>query len=248
MSTRYFTNSFCRRDQEQYAKKLKMPAGSLKELKRAYLDVNFYNLAEIRALSRKFGKISAMCLTQIYLAMSAAEGARIDEDALLDILEDAGIENIQDFIPYCLEKSLIKLFREKISDESDKNQIIPGSKVRLPDSDSDNDNDNDNDFEINLKELDTPQIRIWLKKTRERISASGGSTDDVWLEALLLKYAGRPDDLLAVLQHTATRSKTKNICIPESYQPRAAPQKKSTKETIQELYEQALKEEQNAEN
>lgn len=219
MSTRYFTNSFVRRDQEQYAKKLKMPTGSTAELKRAYLDVNFFNLAEIRALMRKFKRDSGLAIVQVYLAMSAAEEARIDEDALLDILESCDVKCPEEFISYCLEKSLIKLFREKISDESQINPIFPGNETRLPDSDYDYDN------EINIKELDTPEIRTWLKKTRERIHASGGTTDEVWVEALLMRYAGRPDELLAVLQHTATRSKTKNICIPDTNQARAGPER-----------------------
>jgi len=213
-----------------------MPVGSLKELKRAYLDVNFYNLAEIRALSRKFGKISAMCLTQIYLAMSAAEDARIDEDAILDILENAEIENIADFIPYCLEKSLIKLFREKIADESQKTTIISESKIGLPDSDY------DTDLNISLKELDTPDIRTWLYLAMKRINASGGVTDEIWIESQLLKYAGRPDDLLAALKHTASLTKTRNLYDPTT-QARGSPQKKSTQETIKELMakEQAKK-------
>lgn len=209
MSTRYFTNSFCRRDQEQYAKKLKMPTGSLKELKRAYIDVNFYNLAEIRALSRKFGKISPMCLTQIYLAMSAAEDARIDEDAILDILENAEIENIQDFIPYCIEKSLIKLYREKIADESQKKTIISGSKNGLPDSDSDI---------ILIKEIDTPEMRQALKLARARLKESGRDIDQIGLDALVMRYFGRWKDLLAALKHTATLTVAKNIYDPPEIQ------------------------------
>lgn len=247
MSTKYYTNSFCRRDQEQYAKKLKMPTGALKELKRAYLDVNFYNLAEIRALSRKFGKISAMCLTQIYLAMSAAEDAKIDDDAILDILENAEIENIQDFIPYCLEKSLIKLYREKISDESQINPIISGSKSGLPDSDydTDNDYDSDHDLEIQLPEFRQPKISSaiarWVKYQRKIKKPF----DQGALDSMIMLYEHKPQELPDDIDHSITSNYKTLYAKPRE---QARPAKKSTKDTIRELYEEALLEEQNAKN
>ena len=188
--SKYFTNSFVRRDQEQYAKKLKMSPGSTAELKRAYLDVNFFNLAEIRALSRKFGKKSAMCLIEIYLSMSAAEGARIDEDALMDIIDDYEFENPSDFIEYCILKSLIKLFREKISDESEKDPIKSGNETRLPDYDY------DYDYEL-IKEIDTPAIREAIRDWRIHQQKLGRSFDQMAVDALIKTYAGQsPQDLI----------------------------------------------------
>lgn len=163
MSSRYFTNSIVRRDQEQYAVKLKMPKGSLKELKRAYLDVNFYNLPEIRALSKKFGKISPLALTQIYCAMSAGEGAKIDEDAIADILESNDLKNVEEFITYCLDKSLFKLYRENSPD----NQEEPGSKTRLPDNDYEDPN-----IERNSPPLDFSHIADAEERKRYEVADS----------------------------------------------------------------------------
>lgn len=237
MSTRYFTNSFCRRDQEQYAKKLKMPAGSLKELKRAYLDVNFYNLAEIRALSRKFGKISAMCLTQIYLAMSAAEGARIDEDAILDILENAEIENIAEFIPYCLEKSLIKLFREKIGDESQKTTIISESKTGLPDID--NDYDNNLKLEILHPEFQDPKIKQAIGRWVTYKRNNGKHLNQGSVDSLQSLYAGRAHDLPGDIDHSIA-SGWKNISpMPRNNSP--GKQKLSSAERNLEATKEALR-------
>lgn len=231
MSTRYFTNSIVRRDQESYAKKLKMPAGSMAELKRAYLDVNFFNLAEIRALMRKFKKMAAMALVQIYLSMSAAEGARIDEDALCDILENCEVKNHEAFIAYCLDKSLIKLFREKISDSSDKIPTSPGSKSRLPDIDYDNEYE-DRELKIAIHDFQTVKITAAILRWREYRRAIGKPFDQMALDSLLSLYAGRAGELPDDIDHSISNGwKTINA----KSRPRAGPVQKSTSDTLKEM-------------
>lgn len=244
MSARYFTNSIVRRDQESYAKKLKMPTGSMAELKRAYLDVNFFNLPEIRALMRKFKKLAGLALVQIYLAMSAAEGGKIDEDALCAILEENEIRSPEAFIAYCLDKSLIKLFREIISDSSEINPDSPGSKSRLPVYDY------DNDIEINLKELDTPQIRAAIQLFAKTLSANGRELTQTNFDAWAMPYAGRPDDFLSDLLYSAGLTKTKGFYPRPTTGPRAGgKEKESSKDTLTRLMAEAIAEEQaNAEN
>lgn len=151
MTSRWFTNSVVRKDQLAYGKKLK--SDQMAKLKRAYLDVNFPNLPKVRALSRVFGKISPWALVQIYLSMSNATDARIDEDALLCIVEDTGIADPSNFITYCLEKGLIELFREIIPDSPGKNPTIPGNESGLPDTDYDNDSDTESKLESSHPEL-----------------------------------------------------------------------------------------------
>ena len=233
MSSRYFTNSFVRRDQEQYAKKLKMPKGSTAELKRAYLDVNFFNLPEIRALSRKFSRKSTICLIEIYLSMSAAEGARIDEDAILSIIEPYDLDCPTSFIDYCLEKSLIKLFREKISDESQKETIISGSESRLPDSDS----DNDNEYEL-IKEMDTPEIRSEVNKFAAKIKRDSNGRRELHQQTLdnwQSEYLGNPAAFLAALKNTNSKTFALNLIRDEA--PIVKQPKKSQREILQEMME-----------
>jgi len=232
MTARYFTNSIVRRDQESYAKKLKMPAGSMAELKRAYLDVNFFNLPEIRALMRKFKRSAGLALVQIYLAMSAAEGGRIDEDALCAILEDNEIKSPEAFISYCIDKSLIKLFREKISDSSEINPAFPGNETRLPDSDYDNEYE-DQELIIALPEFRDVKIAAAILRWREYRRASfGKSFDQMALDSLISLYAGRANELPDDIDHSISNGwKTLNA----KNRPRAGPAQKSTRDTLNEM-------------
>lgn len=231
MSARYFTNSIVRRDQESYAKKLKMPTGSMAELKRAYLDVNFFNLPEIRALMRKFKKLAGLALVQIYLAMSAAEGGKIDEDALCAILEENEIRSPEAFIAYCLDKSLIKLFREIISDSSDENPDSPGSKSRLPDIDSDNVSE-DQELIIALPEFLNVRTFQAVERWRLHRRLIGKPFDQMALDSLINLYAGRANELADDINHSIANGwKTINA----RGGTRASPAGKSTKDTLKEM-------------
>lgn len=236
MSTRYFTNSYCRRDQEQYAVKLKMPKGSLAPLKKCNLNVNLYNLAEVRALSKKFGKVAPLSLTKMYFAMSAAEGARIDEDALCDILDTDGIKKHEEFISYCLDKSLIKLFREISPGESVENPIIPGNETRLPDIDS----DSVSEFSL-IEELDIPEIRFELLAFAAKIirDSNGKSrlhqqTLDNWQS----EYRTRPLEFLDALKFSNSLTKCVNLKVRAVEEPRQGRKKGMS---ARELHDQLVR-------
>ncbi len=138
------------------------------QLKRAYLDVDFFNQPKIRAGRRIFGKIFPLILIDIYLAMSKATNAIIDKDAILSIIEDYDIEDAESVLIYCLhpDRKLIhielhgytnsvvvkdqeqyhkKLKKKPKGDESEdfsgKNFPNKEEKSQIPDTDSDYDND-----------------------------------------------------------------------------------------------------------
>lgn len=74
------------------------------KLKHLLIDVDFLNNPKVRALA-KFGKISQLCLIDLYLSMSRATDARIDPDCVYAIISEYGLS--QEFIDYCIAKGLI---------------------------------------------------------------------------------------------------------------------------------------------
>jgi hypothetical protein len=75
------------------------------QLKHLLLDVDFLNNPKIRALKARFKIVSQLCLIDLYLSMSRATNARIDDDCLNAIVSE--YELGADFVSYCLDKGLI---------------------------------------------------------------------------------------------------------------------------------------------
>lgn len=104
-----------------------------------------------------------------------------------------------------------------------------------------------NKLEVTLPEFQKPEIVQAVKSWQAHRRSLGCQFDQGALDSMLLLYRGRVDQLADDIHHSITNG-WKTLNEKPRHQARAGPQKKSTKETIQELYEQALKEEQNAEN
>lgn len=238
MTTRYFTNSYVRRDQEQYAVKLKMPKGSLAPLKKCNLNVNLYNLAEVRALSKKFSKVAPLSLTKIYFGMSASEGAKIDEDALCDILDGDGIKKHEEFISYCLDKSLIKLFREISPGESREKTISPGNETGLPDIDYDNEYESIK-LIIAIPEFLEPKTAKAIERWKAHRQAIGKPFDQMALDSLINLYQGRASELAEDIDHSISNGwKTLNA---KSRETRAGPSKQKHNSSVQKALDLAAK-------
>ena len=249
------------------------------QLDHVLLDVDFFNNPKIRAFKGKFGHISQLCLIDAYTAMSRATNAIIDGDCVIAILSDYQLkwdfwEHCLDKGLVKIEgqgysNSRVIQDQEKLGKSQDKWRLANGK--RKGDSEATTNlhpintqskqntvnvhgcevlNTEELNIDINLKELDTPEIKLWMGKTRARIKASGGNTDQLWVDALLMKYAGRPADLLAALKHTASLTKTKNVYEPEAKSSRGGappviteiPQSNATTTRLLALAEQIEKE------
>lgn len=77
------------------------------QLKHVLLDVDFFTNPKIRAMQRRYNVFATLGLIEVYMAMSMATNAVIDNDALLAIFEDQGADDPQGLIDYLLTNGLI---------------------------------------------------------------------------------------------------------------------------------------------
>lgn len=77
------------------------------QLKHVLLDVDFFTNPKIRAMQRRYNVFATLGLIEVYMAMSMATNAVIDNDALLAIFEDQGADDPQGLIDYLLSNGLI---------------------------------------------------------------------------------------------------------------------------------------------
>ena len=137
--------------------------------------------------------------------------------------------------------------REGAKQKQDCAKIVPQSKHNHIDTDTDN--AIDLDLSINLKEFDTAPIQAEVSLFAKKIKRDSNGSRELHQQTLdnwLTEYQGRPADFLDDLKFSNGLVRCWNLKKRDKPQARGSPAKKSTKETIQELYAQALAEEQNA--
>lgn len=78
------------------------------QLKHALLRTTLPSQHKIRSLKRVHGVAGKCSLYEIYLAMSAATNAVIDQDCIFEIAEDNDVKDLDGYLSYCLEKGLIQ--------------------------------------------------------------------------------------------------------------------------------------------
>jgi hypothetical protein len=247
------------------------------QLKKVFLDVDFFSNPKIEALGYKFGSASQACLIEILCAMSRATNAQVDEDLIYSKIHKHQVKEPSNFFDYLIEKNIIfkdgngfsngpvikdqENYARKLESSNarvtryrEKKEALPSEReTRTPDTDS----DNDNEYDLNINKepelrLDIAFIEFGDLKTIKAIErwkkhrlSIGKTFDQMALDSLQSLYAGRANELADDIDHSISNGwKTLNA------KSRDAPrkEKKSTKDTIRELYEEALLEEQNAKN
>lgn len=64
------------------------------------------------------------------------------------------------------------------------------------------------------KDFDREDIRTWTFKYQEKLQAKGRNLDQIALDALIMRYHGRPEAFLAALIHTCSLSGALNLYDP----------------------------------
>jgi len=176
---------------------------------------------------------------------------KILEFGCFDIREDGAI-----FSRRMVRENELSVKRAKSGSQGGNPNLVkqnaskPPSKTQAnSDIDIDIDIDNAIDLSINLKEFDTAPIQAEVSLFAKKIKRDSNGSRELHQQTLdnwLTEYQGRPADFLDDLKFSNGLVRCWNLKKRDKPQARGSPAKKSTKETIQELYAQALAEEQNA--
>lgn len=191
------------------------------QLKRMYLDVNFFSNPKIEALGYKFGSASQACLLEILCAMSKATNAQVDEDFIYSRIHKHRIEQASDLFNYLLEKKI--LFKDGngfsngpvIKDQESysrkleasnarvtrfrgKKEALPSEReTRTPDIDS----DYDNVIDLNILKEDPKAAKAvarWIEHRRK----INKPLDQMAVDSLIMLYAGRHNELPDDIDHS----------------------------------------------
>lgn len=191
------------------------------QLKRMYLDVNFFSNPKIEALGYKFGSASQACLLEILCAMSKATNAQVDEDFIYSRIHKHRIEQASDLFNYLLEKKI--LFKDGngfsngpvIKDQESysrkleasnarvtrfrgKKEALPSEReTRTPDIDS----DYDNVIDLNILKEDPKAVKAiarWIEHRRK----INKPLDQMAVDSLIMLYGGRYDELPDDIDHS----------------------------------------------
>jgi len=242
------------------------------QLKKVFLDVDFFSNPKIEALGYKFGSASQACLIEILCAMSRATNAQVDEDLIYSKIHKHQVKEPSNFFNYLVDKNIIfkdgngfsngpvikdqESYARKLESSNarvtrfrEKKEALPSEReTRTPDIDFDTDNETDLnslELEIALPEFQNTETSTAIVRWARHQKKLGRGFDQGGVDSMLSLYRSSPRDLAIDIDHSILNGwKTLNA------KSRDAPrkEKKSTKDTIRELYEEALLEEQNAKN
>lgn len=234
------------------------------QLKKVFLDVDFFSNPKIEALGYKFGSASQACLIEILCAMSRATNAQVDEDLIYSKIHKHQLQEPSNFFNYLVEKNIIfkdgdgfsngpvikdqenyarKLeasnarvtrFREK------KEALSSGVETRTPDIDFDYDNVTDIDLDIKLKELDTPEIRSEVRAFVAKVGRDSYGRNKVHqqtFDSWQSEYQGRPEDFLADLKFSNGLTKCVNLKRRDQQQSRASPKQSAAERNLESTKE-----------
>jgi len=207
------------------------------QLKHVLLDVDFFTNPKIRAMQRRYNVFATLGLIEVYMAMSMATNAVIDNDAILAIFEDLGADDPQAIIDYLLANGLIikemngfsnsrvikdqeSLYksqqRYKKHKEQTEEKRCENVSETLPLSNHKSESMNIELMNTELNELvlhgsfNTKEIRDALKLCHNRLKQSGRGLDQISLDALCINQ-GSPERLKSALLHTAGLTKARNV-------------------------------------
>lgn len=206
------------------------------QLKHLLLDVTFKDKPKVLEFEEEFGALARLLYIDIQSAMSAATNARISDGVARSLGRRIGIEaqKVNAIIAYCLQHEMLireegfltskrvirdqeNYFKRSGRKEAEEDPIMPANAI--------NDAKNlqksvyvyDNDLVIDIKELDTPQIRAALKMWAAKLATYNRKLDQITLDPMLAMYQGRPKDFEVDLLYSASRSKNMNLltCPPK---------------------------------
>jgi hypothetical protein len=240
------------------------------QLKHVLLDVSFKDKPKIIDLEVEFKPIARLLLMDILAACSAASNAEITVNVCKHLGNRIGIEaeSVEKILDYCVKYDILFSVNGKITNsrvikdqesyfnklESDRkrkeSKRNPSGNNKDPDIDFDIDIDNETDLnslelEIALPEFQNTETSTAIVRWARHQKKLGRGFDQGGVDSMLSLYRSSPRDLAIDIDHSILNGwKTLNA------KSRDAPrkEKKSTKDTIRELYEEALLEEQNAKN
>jgi len=89
-------------------------------------------------------------------------------------------------------------------------------------------------FDINIKELDTPEIRQALSMFASKLASQNRELNQLTLDPMLMRYAGRPQDFHSALLYSASLTKCVNLIDPPQ-NARGSPQSASKSRTERNL-------------
>jgi hypothetical protein len=189
------------------------------QLKKVFLDVDFFSNPKIEALGYKFGSASQACLIEILCAMSRATNAQVDEDLIYSKIHKHQVKEPSNFFNYLVDKNIIfkdgngfsngpvikdqESYARKLESSNarvtryrEKKEALPSEReTRTPDTDSDIDYVNDLDLSIKFIELDIPEIRCELAAFIAKVSRDSNGKNKVHQQTLdnwQGRYIGRP--------------------------------------------------------
>lgn len=209
------------------------------QLDHLLLDVDFMHKPTIVGFRRKFGWASVTWLIEIYCQMSRASNALVTRDVMLAVCEDMRLDGGNEMIDYCIDHGLIIQLEDRADSLFTNSRVIKdqeslakkrlGSKdrqekfrnkdvtqrvcnassnalqTRLPVTDP------VTDLDINIKELDTPEIRKALSMFASKLESQNRPLNQITLDPMLMRYAGRPQEFLSALLYSASLTKCVNL-------------------------------------